>query len=83
MTLTTARQRLLLPHLLSMLLLLLSLLSLVSAYTPAPLGLGAIFLKPSGIKTRPCLGADSDILVAADFFTDAFWCVLSWCRVAA
>jgi hypothetical protein len=45
----------------------------VCAFTPAPLGLGAIFLRPSGTKTRPSLGEDADLLKAADFFTDAFW----------
>lgn len=40
------------------------------------MGLGALLFQPSGIKTRPCLGENSDIREAADFFTDAFWCVL-------
>jgi hypothetical protein len=48
-------------------------ISVVSAFTPAPLGLGAIFLRPSGIKTRPSCGDDAVLLEAADFFTDAFW----------
>ena len=54
--------------------------SCITAYTPAPLGLGTIFLKPTGIKTRPSLGNDSDLVQAADFFTDAFWCVTMPCQ---
>ena len=65
------------PSLLQLLLLQsLLLLAKVSSFSPAPLGLGALFFKPAGIKTRPCLGQEVDIVKAADFFTDAFWYVL-------
>mmetsp|Transcript_7242 Transcript_7242/g.10233 ORF Transcript_7242/g.10233 Transcript_7242/m.10233 type:complete len:250 (-) Transcript_7242:1603-2352(-) len=45
----------------------------IHAFTPAPLGLGAILFRPVGMNTKPSLGDENLLVEAADFFTDAFW----------
>lgn len=44
-----------------------------AAFSPPSLGLGALFFRPQGMRTKPSRGDDATLRQAATFFTDAFW----------
>lgn len=44
----------------------------IQAFSPPPMGIGALF-RPKNMSFEPNLGEDDELIRAAKFFTEAFW----------